>query len=72
MGGFDKEDVLEKFRKQKERAAEEENRLQEELKDKEKQIQELEARLEEKEQEVRNWRRILKKSISPTLIIMRR
>lgn len=53
MGGFDKEDVLEQFRKQKERAAEEKNRLQEELKDKEKQIQELEARLEEKEQEVR-------------------
>ena len=55
MGGFDKEDVLEQFRKQKEQAAEEKNRLQEEL-----------------SRKSGNWRRILKKSISPTLIIMRR
>ena len=32
MGGFDKEDVLEQFQKQKDKAAEEKNRLLQELK----------------------------------------
>ena len=60
MGGFDKEDVLERFQKQKDKAAEEKNRLLEELKNKEQKIQELTLCLEEKEQEVKKLEKDIK------------
>lgn len=53
MGGYDKEDVLEQFRNQKDASASERSKLQKEIEGRDQKLQELEQQLQELEQQLR-------------------